>query len=111
MLLNSGELDGVRLLGRKTVDRMTTNSVGDLDVRFAELQGDKMGLGLAVREDRGRFGGLESVGTFAWSGGFTAHFWADPAQDLIGVVLSQYSSSNVAFLQTCRTLAYQALVD
>lgn len=111
MLLNGGELDGVRLLGRKTVDRMTTNSVGDLDVRFAELQGDKMGLGLAVREDRGRFGGLESVGTFAWSGGFTAHFWADPAQDLIGVVLSQYSSSNVAFLQTCRTLAYQALVD
>lgn len=117
MLLNGGQLDGVRLLGRKTVGRMATNSIGDIEmsmlfpIPFAiALHGDTMGLGMGIRQDRGRFGGLESVGSFGWGGGFNTVFWVDPAEELIGVVMSQ-CTMNMAFLQALRTLTYQALVD
>ncbi len=112
-LLNGGQLDGTRLLGRKTVDRMTINSIGDLEVNVAaDLQGDKMGLGLGIRGDRGRHGGLESIGSFGWAGGFGSVFWVDPAEDLVGVVMSQAGLGNfVDFMNGCRALTYQALID
>jgi CubicO group peptidase (beta-lactamase class C family) len=113
MLLNGGHLEGTRLLGRRTVDRMATNSIGDLPMVIGDafgvaLHGDTMGLGVGIRADRGRFGGLESVGSFGWGGAFNTVFWVDPEEDLIGVVMSQ-CGMRMDFLNTCRTLVYQAL--
>ncbi|MDA0337638.1 MAG: serine hydrolase [bacterium] len=116
---SAGLLDGAatmtRLLGRKTVDRMATNSMGALRIVIdaphgGPLHGDAMGLGVGIRADRGRFGGLESVGSFGWGGAFHTVFWVDPMEDLIGIVMSQ-RLMRMDFLQTCRTLVYQALVD
>ena len=57
----------------------------------------------------GQCGGLESAGSFGWAGGFNSVFWVDPAEDLIGVVMSQ-RLMDMGFLNGFRTLAYQAIV-
>ncbi|MFC1693136.1 serine hydrolase domain-containing protein [Candidatus Latescibacterota bacterium] len=114
MLLNGGELDGVRLLSRKTVELMTTNSLGELyilkdynDTRATH--GDKYGLGLGIRTERGD---IESIGTFGWGGAFHTLFWVDPKEDMVGIFMSQLQASgNLYQHKKFRILAYQAIVD
>jgi len=105
MMLNKGELDGVRLLSRKTVEMMTTDQVGDLkrDMGF--------GLGFGITRDL-RKGELTSVGAYRWGGYWFTTFFVDPAEQMIGVCMAQINPSGKATLHTqFEALAHQAIVD
>ncbi len=84
MLANGGELGGVRILKKETLDAMTRNQIGNLRTDFVALP---FGLGFAVQDDPARAPQLGSVGTFFWSGIFRTTFWVDPAQKNLGVVM------------------------
>ena len=106
-----GELEGVRLLGRPTVDLMTQNSIGEKDI-FLSRNGDKMGMALGIRAYRGQTGQLESNGSYGWGGGRNHIFWIDPTEDLIGIIMTQRVLGETDnLLQTFKVLAYQAIVD
>lgn len=109
MLLNGGELDGTRLLGRKTVELMTTNHLPD-GVGFGPGQG--FGLGFSIVEDVGRRGVPGSVGEFGWGGAYHSTYWVDPEEELIVVYLSQLiPAGDVDDHAKLRTLVYQAITD
>ena len=80
MLLNGGELDGVRLLSPQTVAMMTRNSIGELSVG----PGVKFGLGFGVVEDPGLTADPRSDGTYYWGGIFNTRFFVDPPKSLSG---------------------------
>ena len=111
MMLNGGELDGVRILGRKTVELMTLNHAGDHEVWLVG-PGHGFGLGYAVVQDPGATAMPYSVGSYFWWGAFNTTFWVDPKEELIGILLTQlrpYTHLNIR--QDLATLVYQAIVD
>jgi CubicO group peptidase (beta-lactamase class C family) len=116
MLLNGGELDGVRILKAATVRRMTTNALPP-DIRFAgdffmgPQAGSTWGLGFAVRNDPDRSLVVPgSVGSFSWSGISGTYFWVDPGDQLIAVQLIQVAPTTGGPLeQIFRDLTYGAL--
>ncbi len=89
MILNRGALDGARILSPKSVELMTSNSIGELYSAFPHNSGDKFGLGFGIRTERGTYDELESVGTFGWDGAYYTRFFIDPGEDLIGIFMSQ----------------------
>lgn len=112
MILNKGELDGVRILSRKTVELMTSNSIGDLYSAFRPNSGDKFGYGFGIRTERGQYDELESLGILGWDGAFYTRFWIDPEEQLIGVFMSQAQDNwNSSFVNKYRVLVYQAIND
>ncbi|MBT8103541.1 MAG: beta-lactamase family protein [Gammaproteobacteria bacterium] len=104
MLLNDGELNGARILGRKSVELMRTGRV--------DWDGDDVpdfGLGFAVVSDVGKNGELASPGTYAWGGAFDTSYWIDPEEKLIGVYMSQARPTKSDLGRRFSTLVYQAL--
>jgi CubicO group peptidase (beta-lactamase class C family) len=104
MLLNDGELDGVRVLGRKSVELMRTGRV--------DWDGDEVpdfGLGFAVVSDLGTYGELGSVGSYAWGGAFDTSYWIDPQENLIGIYMSQARPTSSDLSTRFKTLVYQAI--
>ncbi|MGZ4959430.1 MAG: serine hydrolase domain-containing protein [Methylomonas sp.] len=90
MLLNHGQLDGKRLLSRKTVELMTdTNHIGNLNAEFLHSKGWKFGLGVAIEADRSTDVDSGSVGTFEWAGIFSTRFSVDPKEEKITILLTQ----------------------
>lgn len=118
-ILGRGELDGTRLLGRKTVDLMLMNHLdGDLAAmgqpRFSETAytGIGFGLGFSVMLDPARAQILGTPGEVAWGGLASTAFWIDPAEDLAVVLLTQLiPSSALPLRRELRVLTYAALVD
>lgn len=107
MLLNGGELDGVRLLSPKSVQLMTSNHVGNLyqEGRFG------FGLGFEIVEHVGRSGRLGSVGEFGWGGAYYTKFWVDPVEKLVAVFMTQLLPSGGPALQDqFRALVNQAVI-
>ncbi|QIA07666.1 serine hydrolase domain-containing protein [Draconibacterium halophilum] len=86
MYLNGGEYDGVRLLSRTTVDLILSNQIG-------EVWGDsdtKFGLAFELLTEKGEDkGGLGSAGTFRWGGYFNTQYFADPEENVIGIIMKQ----------------------
>jgi CubicO group peptidase (beta-lactamase class C family) len=119
MMLNEGELDGVRLLGRKTVRLMTANHLrGDMadmgQPRFSEssYEGIGFGLGFSVMLDPARAQILGTPGEYAWGGAASTAFWCDPVEDLAVVLLTQLTpSSTYPIRRELRVLTYAAVVD
>ncbi|HEY4909680.1 MAG TPA: serine hydrolase domain-containing protein [Methylomirabilota bacterium] len=122
MLQNMGELDGVRLLGRKTVELMTMNHLpGGQDLTdlaqagmFTETAyaGVGFGLGFSVAQSPVRAQILGSPGEFAWGGAASTAFWIDPVEDLIVIFMTQLMpSSSYPLRRELRVLTYAALVD
>ena len=112
MLLNGGELEGTRLLGLKTVELMTTNSIGDLYSTWPQLHGDKFGLGFGIRTERGKYDGLESLGTYSWGGIFNTIFYVDPQEEMICIFMNQlFPQDHLTIRRQFRVLAYQAIVE
>ena len=121
MLACGGELDGVRLLGPRTVRYMTRNHLpGGADLEtfgrplFAEVgfEGVGFGLGFAVVQDPVAYRTLTSVGEFNWGGMASTAFWVDPVEDLVVLFLTQLVPSSVYPIRTqLRQLVNQALVD
>src|SRR6266852_9353525 len=118
-MLNKGELDGVRLLGRKTVELMTMNHLkGDMaDMgmpRFSEstYYGIGFGLGFSVVIDSAKEHILGTPGEYAWGGAASTAFWCDPQEDMAVVMLTQLMpSSTYPIRRELRVLTYQAIVD
>ena len=104
MLLNDGELDGARVLGRKSVELMRTPRV-DWDSDGAP----DFGLGFAVVSDLGKHGELDSAGSYRWGGAFDTTYWIDPQENLVGVFMSQSRPAKSKLSDRFSTLVYQAL--
>ncbi|MEM8968474.1 MAG: serine hydrolase domain-containing protein [Bacteroidota bacterium] len=86
MYLNGGELNGVRILSRTTVQSMMGNQIKD----FWEGSGRHYGLAFGVLDQEGQDqGGQGSVGTFDWGGYFNTQYFADPQEELIGILMKQ----------------------
>jgi CubicO group peptidase (beta-lactamase class C family) len=107
MLLNKGEYNGKRLLARRTVELMTTNQIGDLN-----LGRDKFGLGFEITTARGQANLGISEGSFAWGGYFATTYWADPKERLVCLLFLQQSPfSHSEITDKFRAMVYQALSD
>ncbi|MEU5848906.1 serine hydrolase domain-containing protein [Saccharopolyspora shandongensis] len=121
MLLREGELDGVRLLGSRTVQYMTRNHLpGGADLEtlalgaFSEVAnaGKGFGLGFAVIDDPMAAKVISSPGEFSWGGLASTAFWVDPAEDLTVLFLTQLMPSSTHPIRSqLHQLVYQALVD
>ena len=118
MMLNGGELDGARLLGRKTVELMTVNHLSDglLPICMGpyEMRGYGFGLGFSVLMDVARSGILGSEGVYRWGGWASTTFFIDPQEELIAMMLPQFipwGGVEYTVGAEFQTLVYQALVD
>jgi CubicO group peptidase (beta-lactamase class C family) len=121
MLARGGELDGVRLLGPRTLAHATRNHLpggADLDTVgrpiFAEsaFTGVGFGLGFSVVIDGPATHQLASEGTFAWGGLASTAFWVDPAEDLTVLFMTQVMPSSAYPIRSqLQTLVYQAIVS
>ncbi|MEX2333214.1 MAG: serine hydrolase domain-containing protein [Pseudohongiella sp.] len=120
MVLNGGELDGVRIIGSKTLEYMTQNHLpgifGDNGQHAADtlpgfVNGTGFGLGFAVIEDPTAAGGIGSEGEYYWGGAAGTIFWIDPVEELIGVVMIQHMNVQVPLRAAFKALAYGAIVD
>ena len=109
MLLNEGELDGVRLLGTKTVELIRMNHISD-DWHPLERTGCGFGLGFAVVTNVADTHTLGSEGTYSWGGLASTTFWIDPVEDLIGILMTQLIGDS-PFHAQFRVLTYQAITD
>jgi CubicO group peptidase (beta-lactamase class C family) len=107
MLLNGGELDGVRLLSPRTVALMTADHVG---LRYG-VPGRGFGLGFETVNDLGRSGRYGSEGEFSWGGAYFSRYWVDPTERLVTVFLAQLLPAGGNDLQEkVRVLVSQAIV-
>ena len=116
MLLNGGELDGARVLGRKTIELISANHLAPELMPFESAgianPGLGYGLGFSVILDPGQAENMGSVGTTSWSGAATTNFWIDPTEELIGVHMSQYQPNGYHLIgPDFRVAVYQAIVD
>ena len=109
MMLNDGELDGVRLLGRKTVELITINHISN-DWQPLERSGCGFGLGFAVVTDLADTHTLGSVGTYSWGGLASTVFWIDPMEELIAILMTQLIGDS-PFHAQFRVLTYQSIID
>jgi len=121
MLLNKGEYEGTRLLGRKTVELMTTNHMpNNCDLAhmgqavFSETPYDGIGFGLgfAVMLDPATAQILSSPGEYAWGGMASTYFFNDPVEDLTVMLFTQLvPSSSYQIRRELRVLANQSIID
>ena len=122
MLLNGGELEGVRILAPKTVALMTSDQLPPSTDRHSPVaialdafgptpeMGISFGLGFAIRTAPGRNPVPGSVGDFSWAGIAGTFFWVDPKEKLVTVLMMQVPQAvNVPYWRQTRTLVYQAL--
>jgi CubicO group peptidase (beta-lactamase class C family) len=125
MLLNQGELDGIRLLGRKTVELMTMNHLPDgqdltnlaFPGMFSETgyYGVGFGLGFSVMQSPARAMIAGTPGEFAWGGAAGTAFWIDPAERMIVVFMTQIMQMGhpapYPLRRELRTLAYSSITE
>ncbi|HEV3225382.1 MAG TPA: serine hydrolase domain-containing protein [Acidimicrobiales bacterium] len=122
MLLNGGELDGVRVLGRKTIELMSTNHLphnGELASfalpgGYGETGFDGVGFGLTVAVGLGPVAtqSAGSTGDYYWGGAASTIFWIDPAEDLVVIFMTQLMPSGTFdFRGQLKSIVYPAIVD
>ncbi len=107
LLLNGGKFNGKQLLSRKTIELMTDNHTGDL----FDKPGEGFGLGFAVLEDVAERRLLGSEGLFYWGGAFNTHFFIDPKEKIIAILMMQVNPFTWNYHDKMRLYVYQALVD
>ncbi|MFN9351408.1 MAG: serine hydrolase domain-containing protein [Gemmatimonadota bacterium] len=100
MVLNGGTLDGVRLLGRKTVEMMLTNQTGTLN---------SFGLGFGLETSANDARQPLTLGSFEWGGAFRTTYWADPRERLIAVIYTNTFGGTLDLGGPFKTLVYAAL--
>jgi CubicO group peptidase (beta-lactamase class C family) len=112
MLLNEGELGGVRLLEPETVRMMVANGLSD---SIVEARGNGLGWGLAnvnVVLDPASVRYPSSVGEYTWNGSAGTIFWVNPEEDLVVVIMQQRQPSDVESMRPrVKTLVHEALTD
>jgi len=116
-ILNKGELNGVRLLGPRTVALMTCNHLPAvlLPISFEGVEpmlGMGYVLGFGVMLDTAQTGVMGSVGDHSWGGFAETFFWIDPQEEMIAIMMSQYQPSQTyPIRKEFRTAVYQALIN
>jgi CubicO group peptidase (beta-lactamase class C family) len=111
MLLNGGELDGVRLLSPKTVNLMISNHSGENDV-YIRGPGYTFGLGFGLVNDAGIARDPLTPGTFSWGGAWGTIFWVDPVENMIGIMMTQITTyRHLTVRQDVGVTAMQAIID
>ena len=122
MLLGGGQLDGRRVLSRKTVELMTVNHLpGGVDIAHMAVPGgygetgfEGMGLGLTMSVGLGpaATGVAGSTGAYGWGGAASTTFWVDPKEDLVTVFMTQFMPSGTFdFRGQLEVLVVQAITD
>ena len=111
MMLNGGELDGVRLLGSKTVELIFANHTGDLPL-WLSGPGYGFGLGYSVVMDRAVAHTSDTEGSVSWGGAFGTMFWIDPEEELVAIILTQIRPySHIRLREGFHNVVNQAIVD
>jgi len=114
MLLNKGQLNGVRLLSPKTVELMATNHLPPAALASGAASflgpGTGYGLGVAVLMNPAQKGNVGSVGEFGWSGAASTHVLIDPKEDLVALYCTQLMGGDFALRAEFATLLYQSIV-
>ncbi len=105
MMLNKGEWNGTRYLSRKTVEIMTINQVDGL------YGSQGFGLGFAVLTNLAANKAMGSVGQYFWSGAYRTHFFIDPAESLIAILMTQTNPYSNYYSDRMRQFVYQAIDD
>jgi len=118
MLVNGGELDGVRLLSPKTVTLMEMNHAPAKALPYGFRENDLYhagygyGLGMRVLTDVSQSGIAGSVGEFGWDGAFSTYFWVDRKEALYGLMMLPHQpNAYYPIAQQFKALTYQALVE
>jgi CubicO group peptidase (beta-lactamase class C family) len=122
MFANGGQLDGVRLVSRKTIDLMTADHLppdivmGEDMWRFEALEpsarmGQGFGLGFAVRNEEGRNPLPGSPNDYYWGGAWGTYFWHDPRERMYVIFMMQSPAQRLPYRYLMRDLVYQALVN
>lgn len=106
MLLNGGELDGVRLLAPHTVALMTADHIDTVYGR----PGMGLGFGFDVVEDRGLSGRYGAVGAYGWGGAYASTYWVDPAERIVALIMTQtLPAAGLDVADRFRALVYSAI--
>jgi CubicO group peptidase (beta-lactamase class C family) len=122
MFANGGQLDGIRVISRKTIDLMTADHLppdivmGDDMWRLEAFEpsarmGQGFGLGFAVRNEQGRNPLPGSPNDYYWGGAWGTYFWHDPRERMYVVFMMQSPASRLPYRYLLRDLVYQALVN
>ena len=115
MLLDGGQFDDTRIIGRKTLELMHANHL-PLELLPWQLLGRDndgfgFGLGSRVMMDVAASAGPGSVGEYGWAGAAKTYYWVDPAEDLVGLFMAQYMTGIALPDRAMRSLTYQAIDD
>jgi CubicO group peptidase (beta-lactamase class C family) len=121
MFANGGQLDGARIISRKTIDLMTADHLppdivmGDDMYRFeafepSQRMGQGFGLGFAVRNEQGRNPLPGSPNDYFWGGAYGTYFWHDPREHMYVVFMMQSQTARLPYRYLMRDLVYQALI-
>lgn len=116
MLLNNGQFNGNRILGRKTIELMTVNHLAPgllpYELGRIKMPGLGYGLGVNVMMDLGQSQTIGSEGTYSWSGAANTTFWNDPQEALIGIFMTQFQPPSYHLVaQDFKVAVYQAIID
>ncbi|MFN5169538.1 MAG: serine hydrolase domain-containing protein [Cyclobacteriaceae bacterium] len=105
LFINKGELGGVRLLSRKTVELMLTNQLQPPIT-------NQFGLGFGLETEKNDYQSILSLGSFSWGGAFNTHYWADPKEKLVAMIFTNmYASPYWNIGDKFKVLTYQAITD
>ncbi len=111
MLLNKGQLNGVRLLSPKTVELMATNHLPATALANGGVgPGTGYGLGVSVLMSPAERGNIGSVGEFGWSGAASTHVLIDPKEDLVAIYCTQLLGGDFTIRSHFATMLYQSIV-
>lgn len=111
MLLGNGQLDGTRIISRKSVALLTANRLTEAQRTGFWMKGYGYGLGFGVLLDPAVNANLGTVGEYTWAGSASTYFWIDPAEDLFGLLFAQLEPSSASTIpRRFKAMMYQALL-
>ena len=110
MILNGGVYNGNRILGRKSIESMSNNQIGDLSM---SATGAKFGLGFSLETPQSSYHKLGSPGRIAWGGFFNTTFWIDPKEQVIAVLMTQIypTTHQKDLIDKFENLIYASIID
>jgi CubicO group peptidase (beta-lactamase class C family) len=105
MLLNNGKANGKQLIGRKTLELMTMDHLGDIPFS----PGNGFGLGFGIVTDIAKNEKLATKGTYYWSGAFNTYFYIDPEEEVSAVLMMQFEPYDNVYSDKLRHFITQAI--